>query len=287
MFCREGTAVDYVTPTEMVAAMAESGGVRARLSVADMLVRGMMAGALLGIATSLAITGAVQTGVAFAGALIFPVGFVMIVVLGLELVTGNFAILAVGAFAGRCSWGAVGRNWVWGFIGNLIGSVLYAVLLVITLTNAWHIAPAGVAQRIIDIAVAKTTAYEAFGAAGMLSVFVKAMLCNWMVCLGVTMAMMSTSTVGKLFGAWLPIFIFFAQGFEHAVVNMFVIPAGMMLGAKVTWGDWWLWNEIPVTIGNLAGGLLFIAVPWFMTFRTGRVRQAVGETVESGLAVRS
>ena len=262
--------MDYVKPVEMVAAMAESGAMRAKLSIPDMLIRGMMAGGLLGIATSLAITGAVQTGVPFAGALIFPVGFVMIVVLGLELVTGNFAILAVSAFARRCSWGEVGRNWAWGFVGNLLGSVLYAVLLVISLTNAWHVAPTGVAQRIIDLAVSRTTAYEAFGAAGMLTVFVKAMLCNWMVCLGVTMAMMSTSTAGKLLGAWLPIFIFFAQGFEHAVVNMFVIPAGMMLGAKITFGDWWLWNQIPVTLGNLAGGLLFIALPWFATYAPAR-----------------
>ena len=259
--------MDYVKPVDMVAAMSESGAVRADLSISDMLVRGMMAGALLGIATSLALTGAVQTGVPFAGALIFPVGFVMIVALGLELVTGNFAILAVSAMAGRCTWGAVNRNWIWGFIGNLIGSVIYALLLVIALTNVWHVAPTGVAQRIIDTAVLKTTAYQPFGFAGIVSAFVKAMLCNWMVCLGVTMAMMSTSTVGKLFGAWLPIFIFFAQGFEHAVVNMFVIPAGMMLGAKVTFGDWWLWNQIPVTLGNLVGGLLFIAIPWFLTFR--------------------
>ena len=259
--------MDYVKPIDMVAAMAESGAMRAKLSISDMLVRGMMSGALLGIATSLAITGAVQTGVAFAGALIFPVGFVMIVALGLELVTGNFAILAVGAMAGRCSWGAVNRNWIWGFIGNLIGSLVYALLLVIALTNVWHVAPNAIAQRIMDTAVLKTTAYEPFGFAGLVSAFVKGILCNWMVCLGVTMAMMSTSTAGKLFGAWLPIFIFFAQGFEHAVVNMFLIPAGMMLGAKVTFADWWLWNQIPVTLGNLVGGLLFIAIPWFLTFR--------------------
>ncbi len=259
--------MDYVKPIDMVAAMAESGAIRAKLSISDMIIRGMIAGALLGIATSLAITGAVQTGVPFAGAIVFPVGFVMIVSLGLELVTGNYAILGVAALSKRCSWATVNRNWAWGFIGNLIGSVLYALLLVIALTNAWHIPPAGVAQKIMDIAVLKTTAYEPFGTAGLLSAFVKGMLCNWMVCMGVTMAMMSTSTFGKLFGAWLPIFIFFAQGFEHAVVNMFVIPAGMMLGAKITFADWWLWNQIPVTLGNLAGGLLFVAIPWFLTFR--------------------
>jgi len=259
--------MDYVKPIDMTAAMAEAGAIRAKLSISDMIVRGMMAGALLGIATSLAITGTVQTGVPFAGAIVFPVGFVMIVSLGLELVTGNFAILSLSAMMGRCGWGASFRNWIWGFIGNLIGSVLYALLLVIALTNMWHVAPAGAAQKIIDIAVLKTTGYEPFGIAGLVTCFVKAMLCNWMVCLGVTMAMMSTSTFGKLFGAWLPIFLFFAQGFEHAVVNMFLIPAGMMMGAKITFADWWLWNQIPVTLGNFAGGFLFIALPWFLTFR--------------------
>jgi len=88
-----------------------------------------------------------------------------------------------------------------------------------------------------------------------------------MVCWGVTMALMSTSTIGKIFGAWLPIFVFFGQGFEHAVVNMFVIPAGMMMGAKVTMSDWWLWNQIPVTIGNFVGGFLFLAIPWATTYK--------------------
>lgn len=260
--------MDYVKPIDMVATMAESGAIRAKLSISDMLIRGMMAGGLLGIATSLAITGAVQSGVAFTGAVVFPVGFVMIVALGLELVTGNYAILGVAGLAKRATWTEVHRNWFWGFIGNLIGSLLYALLLAIALTNTWHtaVAPGSIAQRIVDIAQLKTTGYQPFGAGGILACFVKAMLCNWMVCLGVTMSMMSTSTIGKLFGAWLPIFIFFAQGFEHAVVNMFVIPCGMMLGAKVTLGDWWLWNQIPVTLGNLAGGLLFIAIPWFLTF---------------------
>jgi formate/nitrite transporter len=259
--------MDYVKPIDMVAAMAESGAIRARLSISDMLVRGMMAGALLGIATSLAITGAVQTGVPFAGSIVFPVGFVIIASLGLELVTGNFAILAVAAMLHQCTWAAAWRNWIWGFIGNFIGSVLYAVLLVIALTNTWQVAPTGIAQRIVDIAALKTTGYEPFGLYGLISCFCKAMLCNWMVCLGVTMAMMSTSIFGKIFGAWLPIFLFFAQGFEHAVVNMFLIPAGMMMGAKVSVADWWVWNQIPVTLGNFAGGLLFIAIPWVMTFR--------------------
>ena len=152
------------------------------------------------------------------------------------------------------------------FLGNLLGSVLYAVLLVIALTNAGQVEPSGIAARIVQIAEAKTLGYAHFGAAGMLTVFVKAMLCNWMVCLGVVMAMSSTSTIGRIAAAWMPILVFFAQGFEHSVVNMFVIPAGMLMGAKISLADWWIWNQIPVTLGNLVGGLVFTGLGLYVTY---------------------
>ncbi|MNV89864.1 putative formate transporter 1 [compost metagenome] len=88
-----------------------------------------------------------------------------------------------------------------------------------------------------------------------------------MVTLGVVMAFTSKSTAGKIIAMWLPILTFFAQGFEHAVVNMFVIPAGMLLGADVSMGDWWLWNQIPVLIGNFVGGALFTGLMLYWTHR--------------------
>jgi formate transporter len=66
---------------------------------------------------------------------------------------------------------------------------------------------------------------------------------------------------------WLPIMTFFAQGFEHSVVNMFVIPAGMLLGAHVSVGSWWIWNQIPVTLGNVAGGMIFTGLALYLTHR--------------------
>jgi len=87
-----------------------------------------------------------------------------------------------------------------------------------------------------------------------------------MVCLATVAAMTSTSTIGKSVAAAIPIFIFFAQGYEHSVVNMFLIPTGMMLGAKVSIGEWWLANQIPVTIGNFLAGWLLIGVPIFLTY---------------------
>ena len=88
--------------------------------------------------------------------------------------------------------------------------------------------------------------------------------------------MTSTSTIGKIACAWMPIFIFFAQGFEHSVVNMFIIPTGMMMGAKVTVADWWLWNQIPVTLGNLVGGFTFTGLAIYMTYKPRRGRQGDG-----------
>jgi formate/nitrite transporter len=259
--------MDYVKPPDVVTAMVTSGSNKLALSPGDLMIRGALSGAILGVATSLAFTGALQTGVPLVGALIFPVGLVMIVLLGLELVTGSFALVPLPWLNGRASGNAVLANWGWVFLGNLIGSVAYGVLLAIVLTNMFTIAPAGLAARIVAVAEAKTTANAAMGMAGMVTVFVKAILCNWMVCFGVILALTSTSTVGKIAAAWLPIFIFFAQGFEHAVVNMFLIPTGMMMGAKVTVADWWLWNQIPVTLGNIVGGFVFTGLALYATYR--------------------
>jgi len=259
--------MDYVKPAGVAQSMFEAGKAKLALTPSDLFIRGILSGAILGVATSLAFTGAVTTGQPIVGAIIFPVGLVTIVLLGLELVTGSFALLPLPYIEGRATFREVLVNFGWVFVGNLVGSVLYGVLIAIALTNMWQIAPAGVAQRVVQIAELKTTGYAAFGAAGWITAFVKAMLCNWMVCLAVVLAMTTTSTVGKVVTAWLPIFVFFAQGFEHTVVNMFIIPTGMMMGAKVTMGDWILWNLIPVTLGNFVGGFFFTGLALYMTYR--------------------
>ncbi len=259
--------MDYVGPNAVVAAMVNAGISKARLAGFDLLVRGALSGALLGAATSLALGAAVQTGQSIVGAVIFPAGFVMIVLLGLELVTGSFALLPLGWIERKVNAATVLRNLSWVFIGNLLGALLYAGLLATTLSMMGS-APQQdpLAAKLVAVATAKTLGYEHAGLAGLVTVFVKAMLCNWLVCLGVVMAMTSSSTSGKIFAAWLPILVFFAQGFEHSVVNMFVIPAGMMLGARVGPGEWWLWNQLPVTLGNLIGGFGFTGLALYLTY---------------------
>jgi formate/nitrite transporter len=267
--------MDYVTPVDVAKAMMEAGRRKLQLSPRDLVVRGILAGAILGAATSLAFTGIVQTNQPLVGALIFPVGLVIIVVLGLDLVTGSFGLVPLPWVENSASGGAMLSNWAYVFLGNLIGSIAYGGLLAIALTNFGTEAPAGVAAKIIAVATAKTIGYEAIGYAGLVTVFVKAMLCNWMVCLAIVMAMTTTSTSGKILAAWLPVFIFFAQGFEHSVVNMFVIPTAMILGAKITFAEWWLWNQIPVTLGNLVGGFIFTGLALYTTHKPAAAPRAV------------
>jgi formate/nitrite transporter len=247
--------------------MVDAGIKKLALGPKDLMIRGALSGALLGAATALAFTGAVTTGQPIVGALIFPVSLVMIVLLGLELVTGSFALVPLARFEGKATWNAVIANWSWVFVANLLGSIAFGALLAISLTNMGKADVAGVAARIVAVAEAKTVGNAALGTAGMVSVFVKGILCNCVVCLGVVMAMTSTSTIGKIAATWLPIFLFFALGFEHAVVNMFIIPTGMLLGAKVSVWDWWVWNQIPVTLGNLVGGFVFTGLALYTTFK--------------------
>lgn len=257
---------DYVKPEAVVAGMIESGRSKATLPAADLLVRGALAGAYLAFVTSMAFLVAAQTGQFIVGALLFPAGFALIVILKLELLTGNLGVMPTAFFAGEISLGAVLRNWLLVFLGNLLGSLLYAGLFWIAATEVGHDPGGAVAEQLRALAVHKTIAYEPLGMAGLLTVFVRAVLCNWMVSLASVMGLASTSTLGKIVGCWLPIFIFVSQGFEHSVVNMFVIPVGMMLGANISLYDWWVWNEIPVTLGNLVGALVFTGGALYFTF---------------------
>lgn len=252
--------MDYVKPYDLVESIADAGSYKSRLPIMDLLVKGGLSGAFLGFATTLAYTATTQTNLGIVGAFVFPVGFVFILLLGLELVTGNFAMIPLAVLRGKTTSRFTLYNFLWAFIGNLVGSVLYAFLFIVVATKLGHITNDPVVLKIKEIAEMKTLSYKHLGAEGFIVSFVKAILCNWMVTLGAVMAFTSTSTIGKIAAMWLPVFTFFAQSFEHAVVNMFLIPAAMMAGDKISLSDWWIWNQIPVTIGNFIGGFLLTAL---------------------------
>ncbi|HEU4684889.1 MAG TPA: formate/nitrite transporter family protein, partial [Nitrospira sp.] len=240
--------MDYVKPHDMVTDMVAAGALKLDVPVRHLLIRGALAGAYLGVATSMAVTAAVETGSWLVASLLFPFGLCLAILLRTELITGSFALLPCATADGRSNAG-VGRvlqNWGLVFLGNLIGSTLYAGLLAIVLTTAGDGMVPAAGMKLIAIAEAKTNYYASHGGAGLVTVFTKGILCNWMVSLAVVFAFATTSLSGKMLAIWGPTLLFFSQGFEHAVVNMFVIPVGILLGGHVTVGDWWLWNQIPV-----------------------------------------
>jgi len=267
--------MDYVIPSKVLESMIDAGAKKAKLSISQLLMRGFLGAALLGFATTLAFLFELQTNIGMLGAIIFPVGFVMIILLGFELVTGNFALIPVAVLVKKATVREMFYNWFWVIVGHLIGGIVYAALCYVAFTNAGQTFEHPLVQKIIKVAEAKTTTYEAMGSNGILVVFVKAMLCNWMVTMGAIMAMTTTSTLGKIIAMWLPITTFFGQGFEHAVVNMFVIPAGMMFGADVSLADWWFWNQIPVLVGNLASGFIFTGLAMYLSYKKDITKEKV------------
>jgi len=259
--------MDYVRPPELVEDAIGAAVTKAFLPLRDMVVRGFLAGAFLGFATSLAAMTVSQGLPRIVGALVFPAGFVMLALLGLELATGNFALLPKAWAAGRVSLGPLVRNWTWVYLANLAGCLFYALLFVLSVTQFGTSDGGPLAEQVRSIAQAKTLAYRSLGLRGWGAAFVRGVLANWMVTVGAIMAFVARSTVGKVVAMWLPIMTFFALGYEHSIVNMFVIPAGMMLGAPVSTADWWLWNQIPVTLGNIVGGAVLTGGALYATYR--------------------
>ena len=265
----------YIAPTEFVTKMVDAGESKLLMSTRDTLIRAYMAGAILALAAAFAVTVSVNTGNPLIGALLFPVGFCLLYLMGFDLLTGVFTLVPLAVMDKRpgATWSGVMRNWTLVFFGNFAGAITVAVFMAIILTFGFSEAPNAVGQKLGSIGEGRTVGYAAHGWAGMLTLFVRGVMCNWMVSTGVVAAMMSTSVSGKVIGMWMPILVFFYMGFEHSIVNMFLFPSGLMLGGNFSIADYFLWNELPTVLGNLVGGLTFVGLTVYATHaRTGSMR---------------
>lgn len=267
----------YLAPVEFVTKMIDAGESKIFMSNRDTLIRAYMAGAILALAAAFAVTINVQTGQPLAGAILFPVGFCLLYLLGFDLLTGVFTLCPLALIDKRpgVTVGGVLRNWSLVFVGNFAGALTVAVMMAIIFTFGFTEAPNIVGQKIGTIGEGRTVGYAAHGAAGMLTLFIRGVLCNWMVSTGVVGAMVSTSVTGKVAAMWMPIMLFFYMGFEHSIVNMYLFPSGLMLGGNFSIYDYMVWNEIPTVLGNLVGGIAFVGLTLYSTHvRTAPKRSA-------------
>src|SRR6202048_3239772 len=259
--------MSYLAPSEFVTKMVDAGESKVFMSTRDTIIRAYMAGAILALAAWFAVTINVNTGQPLVGALLFPVGFSMLYLLGFDLLTGVFVLTPLALIDKRpgVTLGGVLRNWGLVFVGNFAGALTVAFMMAFVFTFGFSSPPDKVGEVIGKIGESRTVGYAAHGAAGMLTLFVRGMLCNWMVSAGVVGAMISTTVSGKVIAMWMPIMLFFYMTFEHSIVNMFLFPSGLLLGGKYTFMDYMLWNEIPTVVGNLIGGLAFTGLTLYAT----------------------
>ncbi len=260
--------MSYIHPAEFAKKAVDVGESKLKMSKRDVLIRGFMAGAILALAAVFAVTIGIQTGYPLIGALLFPVGFCMLYLLGYDLLTGVFVLTPLAWIDQRqgVTIARILKHWGLVFIGNFAGALTVALLMAVVYTYGFSTAPDKVGQAIAKIGENRTLGYQAHGIQGWLTIFIRGMLCNWMVSVGVIGAMISTSVSGKFIAMWMPVMLFFAMGFEHSIVNMFLFPFAMMMGGNFSIADYLLWNEIPVVLGNLVGGLALTGLALYTTY---------------------
>ena len=288
-------------PVAIVAKAGDAGKYKVGLPWWNMVLRGFMSGAMIAMGGALATV--CSTGIAYTATLtpaqvaanmtlaqpggfasagmaqlvlgaVFPVGLIITVLTGAELFTGDAMLAPMAAFIHKISWMEVLNLWIFVYIGNLLGSLCWAYICANGPFVTWDAAGTATltafGTRAIAIAAAKTSYV---GLMGMWSAFLKGIACNWLVNLAILLGICADDAVGKFFGIWFPIMCFVSSGFEHSVANMYFIPAGIITAGitgtttTVTWVNMWTANIIPVTLGNIVGGLFFVGVIYWVAFR--------------------
>ena len=271
----------YLPPSEFVKKAIDSGESKVFMASKDTLIRAYMAGAILALAAAFAVTINQSTGQPLVGALLFPVGFSMLYLLGYDLLTGVVVLTPLAWLDRRPGVTVAGvlRNWALVFVGNFAGALTVAVMMAIVFTFGFATEPSPVGKVIAGIGEARTLGYAKYGASGMLTLFVRAVMCNWMVSTGVIGAMISTSVPGKVIAMWMPITVFFFMTFEHSIVNMFLFPSALIMGGHFSVMDYLIWNEIPTLVGNIVGGIAFTGLMLYSTHARPGATRAPARTV--------
>ena len=246
----------FLSPPEISKAISDIGYKKANATLFELIIFGMLAGIYISfganVATAVLSGGTLDPGLArFLSGTVFSVGLMLVLIPGSELFTGNI-LMAIGFIYRKYSFVKVLRNWLVVYFGNFLGA-LFIVWLVVNsglLGHLGNLTPAG------DVAV--KIAEEKLSL-GFTEALCRGILCNMLVCLAVIMSIASRSLVGKIFGIYFPIMAFVASGYEHSVANMYFLPVGLIMKGEFTSNFFTMFNNlIPVTIGNIIGGLLIV-----------------------------
>ncbi len=255
----------FLTPAETVQVIVDNGRRVITQSHSRTVVLSLLAGFYIAFGAQLA-TVVTQDAALFVGGgvsrllggSVFSLGLMLVVICGAELFTGN-SLLTSSALHGEIPWGKLLENWTIVIIGNLAGSLFFAWLMFES--RLWQ--SGNLADHALRIAAVKCQLPFGVG-------LIRGILCNWLVCLAVFMATAARDVTGKLLACYVPIMAFVASGFEHSVANMYFIPTGLLLAGELgrsepglTWANFFIGNILPVTLGNVLGGVVFVAFAYW------------------------
>lgn len=274
-------------PDEIMEYTLTVGEGKARGQWLSLLLLGLLAGAFIAFAAEGSNMAAFHLfsssdtyglGKVLAGT-VFTTGLMLVLIAGGELFTGNILMIP-GVFEKRFSFGRMLRNWGIVYVGNFIGSILIAYMIVHS--GQLHSGGDLLGAITLKIAVGKVNLSP-------LQAFYLGLMCNWLVCLAVWLSYAGKTVTDRILGIFFPIWLFIISGFEHSVANMYYIPAGILVKSNaeilalsglgeealenLTWLGFLWHNLLPVTLGNLIGGGLFVATIYWYIYRGKKTKR--------------
>jgi formate/nitrite transporter len=257
------------SPKEIAEQVENIGVTKVRLPLLTVATLGVLAGGFIGLGALYFTLVTSDSSLSFAasrllGGLTFSLGLILVVVAGAELFTGNNLLVMAWA-SYRITTGELVKNWVIVYLANFLGAM--GLVLLVFLSGHWQMEDGAVGTNAVTIAAAKVGLSFA-------EAFFKGILCNILVCLALWLALAARSVVDKIFAVIFPISAFVAAGFEHSIANMYFIPLGILLNDRVlvsgaenlSWSGLWS-NLVPVTLGNLVGGGVMVALVYYFVYR--------------------
>jgi len=261
---------DAFSPKEIAQRVNDIGVTKVKLPLLSLIMLGILAGVFIGLGALYFVLIKSDATLGFAisqvlGGVAFSLGLILVVVAGAELFTGN-NLLAMAWAEGTVSTFEIVKNWFVVCLANFVGAASLALLVFLSGHNEMN--NGAIADQYVKIAIIKTSL-------PFWSAFFKGILCNILVCLAVWMAFSGRSVIDKTVAIVFPISAFVAAGFEHCIANMYIIPLAMLeqnFGhtnlaiATITWTGFFN-NLVPVIMGNLVGGSVFVALVYHVIYR--------------------
>ncbi len=292
------------TPVEMLHNACKAGAVRQKWGLDNLFLRAFMGGLM--IASGAALATVCGTGIQTLGikqlivGAVFPIGLIAIVLTGMDLFTGDCMLVPLSMLSYKSPSKSISRVWAVSYLGNLTGALFWAFVMYLgpmQTGDAGGLNVNAFGLSAIQIAAAKTLTYKAAGAAGWASCFVKGIACNMLVNIAILLGITSKNVIGKIIGIWFPIMAFVATGFEHSSANMYFIPVAMMLlyahpeaantvgglvqtNGGISVSDFLAWNLAPATLGNIIGGMIFIAFIYYYIYKDDLAKEVLVHDVE-------